>query len=126
LLSGRLRKYGLPTPSHKPGQSHPVQSDTIRKRLKAEAITVRPGIERLESDPVVLTDGTASPADLIVWATGYRVSFPFLSSSLLDVENNDLPLWKRMVHPDHPGLLFIGLLRSEERRVGIEWMCCRR
>lgn len=111
LLSGRLRKYGLPTPSHKPGQSHPVQSDTIRKRLKAEAITVRPGIERLESDRVVFTDGTASPADLIVWATGYRVSFPFLSSSVVDVENNDLPLWKRMVHPDHPGLLFIGLLQ---------------
>src|SRR5690625_2254334 len=82
LLSGRLRKYGLPTPSHKPGQSHPVQSDTIRKRLKAEAITARPGIERLESDRVVFTDGTPSPADLIVWATGDRVSFPCLSSSL--------------------------------------------
>src|SRR5699024_1858873 len=40
-----------------------------------------------------------------------RVSFPFLSSSVVDVENNALPLWKRMVHPDHPGLLFIGLLQ---------------
>ena len=74
-------------------------------------MTVRPGIERLERDRVVFTDGTSAPADLIVWATGYRVSFPFLSSDVVDVENNDLPLWKRCVHPDRPGLFFIGLLQ---------------
>ena len=111
ILSGGLKKYGLPVPGHTPGQSHPVQSDAIRDRLKAGAVTVRPGIERLERDRVVFTDGTSAPADLIVWATGYRVSFPFLSSDVVDVENNDLPLWKRCVHPDRPGLFFIGLLQ---------------
>ncbi|MGM0710163.1 MAG: flavin-containing monooxygenase [Actinomycetota bacterium] len=111
ILSGGLKKYGLPVPGHTPGQSHPVQSDAIRDRLKAGTVTVRPGIERLERDRVVFTDGTSAPADLIVWATGYRVSFPFLSSDVVDVENNDLPLWKRCVHPDLPGLFFIGLLQ---------------
>ncbi|WP_423057808.1 flavin-containing monooxygenase [Brevibacterium linens] len=111
ILSGGLKKYGLPVPGHTPGQSHPVQSDAIRDRLKAGAVTVRPGIERLERDRVVFTDGTSAPADLIVWATGYRVSFPFLSSDVVDVENNDLPLWKRCVHPDRPGLFFVGLLQ---------------
>ncbi|UVI36821.1 flavin-containing monooxygenase [Brevibacterium spongiae] len=111
LASGGLKRYGLPVPPHTPGQSHPVQSDAIRDRLKAGAVTVRPGIDRLERDRVVFTDGTSAPADLIVWATGYRVSFPFLSSDVVDVENNDLPLWKRMVHPDRPGLFFIGLLQ---------------
>ena len=111
ILSGGLKKYGLPVPGHTPGQSHPVQSDAIRDRLKAGAVTVRPGIERLERDRVVFTDGTSAPADLIVWATGYRVSFQFLSSDVVDVENNDLPLWKRCVHPDRPGLFFIGLLQ---------------
>lgn len=111
LASGGLKKYGLPVPPHAPGQSHPVQSDAIRDRLKAKAVTARPGIERLERDRVVFADGTSAPADLIVWATGYRVSFPFLSADVVDVENNDLPLWKRMVHPDRPGLFFIGLLQ---------------
>lgn len=111
LLSGGLKKYGLPKPPHSPGQSHPVQSDAIRDRLGAGAITVRPGIERLEKDRVVFTDGSSATADLIVWATGYRVSFPFFDPGLISAENNDLPLWKRMVHPDRPGLFFIGLLQ---------------
>lgn len=88
-----------------------MQSDAIRDRLGAGAITVRPGIERLEKGRVVFTDGSSAKADLIVWATGYRVSFPFFAPGLISAENNDLPLWKRMVHPDRPGLFFIGLLQ---------------
>ena len=111
LLSGGLRRYGLPRPSHAPGQSHPVQSDRIRARLEEGAVTPRPGIARLEGHRVVLVDGTTARADLIVWATGYRVSFPFLPSDVLTVRDNDLPLWKRTIHPDLPGLFFIGLLQ---------------
>lgn len=111
LLSGGLRRYGLPTPGHTPGQSHPVQSDSIRDRLGAGAITVKPGIERLDGDRVVFTDGSEAPAALIVWATGYRVKFPFFDADLISAEGNDLPLFKRMIHPDRPGLFFIGLLQ---------------
>ena len=59
----------------------------------------------------MFVDGTTARADLIVWATGYRVSFPFLPSDVLTVRDNDLPLWKRTIHPDLPGLFFIGLLQ---------------
>lgn len=111
LLSGGLKKYGLPTPSHSPGQSHPVQSQTIRGRLEDGAITVKPAIDHLAGDQVVFVDGTSTPADLIVWATGYRVTFPFFEESFLSAEANDLPLWQRAVHPDHDGLFFIGLLQ---------------
>jgi dimethylaniline monooxygenase (N-oxide forming) len=112
VTSGSMTKYGLPTPSHKPGQSHPVQSERIRERLAAGAVTARPAIERLDGDRVVFVDGTSAPADLIVWATGYRITFPFLSGGLVSVEDNDLPLWKRTVHPDLPGLYFIGLVQA--------------
>ncbi|AIY00013.1 flavin-containing monooxygenase [Arthrobacter sp. PAMC 25486] len=109
LTSGSLRRYGLPTPPHKPGQSHPVQSDQIRTRIAAGKIAVHPGIERFDGDSVVFLDGSRAPADLIVWATGYKVSFPFLDPALVSAANNDLPLWKRTVHPELPGLFFIGL-----------------
>lgn len=111
LTSGGLSSYGLPKPPHAPGQSHPVQSQTIRKRLRAGAITVKPAIERLDSDGVVFVDGSKAPADLIVWATGYRVTFPFFDPDFLSAPDNDLPLWHRVVHPDHAGLFFIGLLQ---------------
>ncbi|MGP5163896.1 MULTISPECIES: flavin-containing monooxygenase [Arthrobacter] len=111
ILSGSTTRLGLPHPTHAPGQSHPVQSEQIRRMLKVGAVTPKPGIERLHGDQVVFTDGSATAADLIIWATGYRVRFPFLSEDLVNPAGNELPLWKRTVHPDHPGLFFIGLLQ---------------
>ena len=110
-LSGNVARLGLPQPSHRPGQSHPVQSEGIRTALRSGALTPKPGIERLDGVHVVFADGSSVRADLIVWATGYRVSFPFLDPQLLTVRENDLPLWKRCVHPDIPGLYFVGLLQ---------------
>lgn len=92
-------------------QSHPAQSEGIRDALRSGALTPRPGIARLDGHDVVFTDGSRVAADLIVWATGYRVSFPFLDG-LLTVRDNDLPLFKRVVHPDLPGLYFVGLLQA--------------
>jgi cation diffusion facilitator CzcD-associated flavoprotein CzcO len=110
-LSGNVAELGLPQPTHRPGQSHPVQSEGIRDALRSGRLTPRPGIERLAGDHVVFVDGSTAPADLIVWATGYHVSFPFLAPDLVSVRDNDLPLWKRTVHPDLPGLFFVGLLQ---------------
>ena len=110
-VAGNVAKLGLPQPEHRPGQSHPVQSEGIRGALKSGKLVPKPGVERLDGDRVVFTDGTSVPCDLIVWATGYNVSFPFLDPALVSAKGNDLPLWKRMVHPDLPGLFFIGLLQ---------------
>ncbi|MBS1905851.1 MAG: NAD(P)-binding domain-containing protein [Actinobacteria bacterium] len=111
VASGGLRRYGLPRPPHAPGQSHPVQSERIRAVIAAGRVQVRPGIERFDGDQVLFTDGSRVRADLVVWATGYRVSFPFLDPALVNPADNELPLWKRVVHPDLPGLFFIGLLQ---------------
>ena len=111
VAGGSMEVYGLPRPQHTPGQSHPVQSERIRERLAAGAVTARPAIERLDGDRVVFVDQTSAPADLVVWATGYRVTFPFLDPALVSAHDNDLPLWKRTVHPDLPGLYFLGLLQ---------------
>lgn len=111
VMSGSVAKLGLPQPDHKPGQSHPVQSEGIREALRSARVQPRPGIAQLGGDHVEFVDGTRVPADLIVWATGYNVTFPFLAPALIAAENNDLPLWKRTIHPDLPGLYFIGLLQ---------------
>ncbi|MCB1273379.1 MAG: NAD(P)-binding domain-containing protein [Leucobacter sp.] len=111
LASGGLAKYGLPKPAHAPGQSHPVQSERIREVIAAGRVQVRPGIERFEGDVVHFSDGSSARADLIVWATGYRVTFPFLDDELVAASGNELPLWKRTVHPDLPGLFFVGLVQ---------------
>ena len=78
-LAGNVAKLGLPQPSHHAGQSHPVQSEGIRDALRSGRLTPKPAISSLQGDRVAFVDGTSVPADLIVWATGYRV-VPFLAS----------------------------------------------
>lgn len=109
--TGDLTRYGLPEPDHRPGESHPVQGDRFVARLRDGRITAKRGIARLAGDRVVFADGSEVTADLVVWCTGYRVSFPFFDPAFVSAPDNELPLFKRVVHPDVPGLYFIGLLQ---------------
>jgi hypothetical protein len=49
---------------------------------------------------------------MLVYATGYKVTFPFFKEDFFNVEQtNDLQLYRRVVHPDFSGLYFVGLVQ---------------
>jgi hypothetical protein len=60
---------------------------------------------------VRFADGSEVDADVVVYCTGYRVTFPFLDPALISAPDNDLPLFRRVFHPDVGGIYFIGLLQ---------------
>jgi hypothetical protein len=109
---GPMEGYGLPKPDHQPLEAHPTVSGEFLMRLGSGDIRVKPNIDRLEGGQVRFTDGTVETVDVIVYATGYRLDFPFLSPTDAPVENNHLPLFKRMVQPDLHSLWFMGLAQS--------------
>ena len=84
-------------------------SSEIPRRLAAGDIVARPGIARLEERHVVFADGTRSPADVIILATGYDMSFPFLDRSLAAPSGDAIDLYKHVFHPDLAGLAFLGM-----------------
>ena len=112
LAVGTPEQYGLPSPAGGLFQNHPTISDTILHRLTHGEVVSRPGIARFDANRVVFTDGTVEPVDLIVWATGYRVTIPFLSSVWLGDDPEELPLYRRVFHLDDPSLSFVGLIQS--------------
>lgn len=112
LAVGTPQSYGLPAPKGGLFQNHPTISDTILHRLTHGEVAARPGIARLDGDEIVFTDGTREPADLIVWATGYRVTIPFLDPRWVGDDPEHLRLYKRVFHLDDPSLLFVGLMQS--------------
>ena len=112
LAVGRPESYGLPAPAGGLFQNHPTISDTVLHRLTHGEITARPGIARLDGDAVVFTDGRRDEVDVIVWATGYRVSIPFLDQRWLGEDPELLPLYQRVFHLDDPSLAFVGLMQS--------------
>ena len=111
LNVGKPENYGLPTPDHKMLQAHPTISQDIFIRLGSGDIAPLPGIRSLAGKKVVFTDGHEEDFDVIIWCTGYKVSFPFFEDDFLSAPNNDLPLFERLVRPDIDGLYFVGLLQ---------------
>ncbi|MFR9752048.1 flavin-containing monooxygenase [Nocardia sp. 004] len=112
LAVGTPQSYGLPAPSGGLLQNHPTISDTILHRLTHGEVVARPGIERLDGDRVYFTDSRSDLVDVIVWATGYRVSMPFLSTRWIGQNAEQLPLYKRVFHLEDPSLAFVGLMQS--------------
>jgi cation diffusion facilitator CzcD-associated flavoprotein CzcO len=108
---GDLTNYGLPVPDHKFGEAHPTISGRILDRLAHGAITPKPNIERLEGDRVHFTDGSSVHADLVVYCTGYKITFPFFDEGFVSATDNQLRLYKFMFHPSVAGLYFLGLIQ---------------
>jgi cation diffusion facilitator CzcD-associated flavoprotein CzcO len=109
---GRMEDYGLPKPDHELFESHGTVSDEFPSRAAAGDIQIRPALAKLDGDGVIFANGRREQVDVIVWATGYNVSLPFFDKELLAVEDNRLPLFRRMFKPGMDGLIFIGLLQS--------------
>ena len=112
IAVGDIERYGLPKPDHRPLEAHPTVSDDILSRVAHGKVTPKPNIARLTERTVVFADGSEVEADIVIYCTGYKVTFPFFDPSLISAPDNDLPLFRRVFHPDVPGVYFIGLLHS--------------
>jgi hypothetical protein len=111
LTVGEMERYGLPRPDHRIGEAHPTISGRILDRLAHGAIVVKPNIASLEGDSVRFVDGSVERADVVIYCTGYKVTFPFFDPSFLEARDNDLPLFRRVFEPTIPNVFFVGLLQ---------------
>lgn len=112
LAVGRMKNYGLPEPKHTIWQTHPTVSSEFLIRAGSGDVTVRPNIARLDGSQVHFTDGSVEEFDAIIYATGYRISFPFLDPALVQAEDNDFPLFKRAFKPGIDNLIFVGFAQA--------------
>lgn len=111
-VQGDPTEFGLPKPDHRVSEAHPTVSSDLLPRIGHGRIKVKPNIARLEGDSVRFEDGSVERIDRIVYCTGYKISFPFFDSDLLDPSgDNRIPLYRKVVHPDLDGLYFIGLIQ---------------
>lgn len=110
-ITGPPERYGLPKPDHKFGESHPTVSGRILDRIAHGTIEPKPNIASLAGETVRFVDGSEIHADVVVYCTGYKISFPFFDEGFLAAPDNHIELFRRVFHPDIPGLYFIGLLQ---------------
>ena len=112
LAHGNQENYGVPKPNRPLLTEHPTISQDLLNMAGRGLIRFKPDIDRFEGHDVIFTDGTHGRFDMIVYATGYKVTFPFFTDGFFNVEQtNDLQLYRRVVHPDFAGLYFVGLVQ---------------
>lgn len=134
LQVGRMEDYGLKKPEHMLFQAHPSVSSVILDRIAHGDITPKDDIAELQGDCVRFADGSVEEADVIIFCTGYKVTFPFFDETFIVAKDNDLPLFKRTFKPGMNNLFFIGLVQplgaifpiAEQQAVlAAEYLCGR-
>ncbi len=108
---GKVQDYGLPEPDHKIGEAHPTISADFLNRIAHGEMTWKPNISELQGGSVRFEDGSVEPIDIIVWCTGYKVTFPFFDEDFISAPDNDLPLFRRVFKPGIDNLAFLALLQ---------------
>ncbi|XP_010334439.3 flavin-containing monooxygenase 2 isoform X2 [Saimiri boliviensis] len=105
--------YGL-EPQNKYVMKEPVLNDDLPSRVLYGAIKVKSTVKELTETSAIFEDGTVEEnIDVIVFATGYTFSFPFLEDSLVKVENNMVSLYKYIfpAHLEKSTFACIGLIQ---------------
>lgn len=119
LLAFRRSRRLLPRPDHKLFESHPIINSKLHEQLAKGRITVRPDVAELCGGEVRFADGAREPFDVIVYATGYNISFPFIDRELLNWRDGKPRLFLNVFHPTDDGLFVVGLIQPDSGQFGL-------
>lgn len=92
----------------------PIINDELPNRIMTGSIQVKADIAKVQGNTVYFTDGSkVEEIDAIIFATGFKFTFPFLSNKVLCPKDKYIPLYKYVFPPTlNPATLaIIGALR---------------
>ena len=114
ILQNRYAKYQLEQPTCKPLATHPTINSELLYFIRHGKICPHVGIDKIDGARVFFVDGREETFDVIIFATGYYISFPFFKDTLIDDRTQThLPLYRKMMHPAFETLYFIGLFQPQ-------------
>jgi hypothetical protein len=112
LMVGKNERYGLPEPEHRIMDTHPTMTTVLPQLAAHGRIGVKPDITEFAGNKVRFSDGSEVEADLLVYATGYEISIPFLDNGLLFGPDRRPLLYLNVFHPEHDDLFAVGLIQA--------------
>lgn len=107
----RFEELGLPSAPDHPFLKRPTISQDLLRCLEDGKLLAKPDIEKLDGDAVIFADGERVHADIIICATGYHLSYPYLAADIADTSADDLDLFCGIMPPDRRDLFYIGVSR---------------
>ncbi|NXU03688.1 FMO1 monooxygenase, partial [Buphagus erythrorhynchus] len=92
----------------------PLLNDDLPSYILTGRITIKPGVKEFKDNSVLFHNcPEEEPIDIVVFCTGYIVSFPFLEESIIRMENKHASLYKHVfpTHLQKPTLAVLGLIK---------------
>ncbi len=120
LLVGAPERFGLPKPDHRLYDRTPIVNSLVLQHLGQGDVGLRKPIHAFHGHTVTFADGKEDEVDLVLFATGYRITFPFLDdlSALNWQEQQQAPrLFLNIFPPADNNLFVAGLLEG----AGVGW-----
>ena len=123
FLLGTRHGTGLPKPDHRLFETHPTINSQLYYALRHGDLSVRPNIDRLEGDRVRFTDGSVEAFDVLIYATGFRLSFPFIDAKHLhwsgDPAHGRPKLYLNIFAPQRDDLFVLGMIQPDSGQWGL-------
>ncbi|MGD9719924.1 MAG: flavin-containing monooxygenase [Pirellulales bacterium] len=116
---GDLKRYGLPEPDHELFASHPIINSQLPYYVAHGRVVPKPNVAELCGRRVRFQDGSEEAIDLIVYATGYNISIPFLDRQYLNWRDGRPQLHLNVFHPRFANLFFVGLIQPDSGQFGL-------
>lgn len=116
---GDLTRFGVRAPDHKLFETHPIVNSQMPYYLSHGDIIPKPDVREFRGDSVAFVDGTSEPIDLIIYATGFRIVFPFMEESLLNWRDGHPSLYLNVFHPTYDNLFVAGLIQPDSGQFGL-------
>ena len=107
-LIGDLTRYGLPAPDHDLLASHPIMNTQVLHHLGHGDLIAKPDVQSIDETGANFKDGSHVDLDMIVLATGYSYSVPYLEQSEDEWRDGRPQLYLRIMSRKHRNLYFIG------------------
>lgn len=120
LLVGPPERFGLPKPRHRLYDRTPIVNSLVLQHLGQGDVVLRRPIRAFRGDTVVFADGREDRPDLVLLATGYRITFPFLADLAplnWQAATGAPHLYMNIFPPDDNSLFVAGLLEG----AGVGW-----
>lgn len=116
---GSAEQVGMPPPDHKLFESHPIINSQLHYYLGHGDLEVRGDIERFDGRIVKFVDGSSEEVDLVLFATGFQISFPFIDSKHLNWHDGKPQLFLNVFHPERDDLFCAGLIQPDSGQWGL-------
>ena len=110
---GQPQDYGLPAPDHKFLETHPIVNSQLLYFVGHGRIKPKPDLAELSGNQVRFIDGSFETVDVIIYATGFRITIPFIDAAYLNWHNGKPELFLNVFHPRYDNLFVAGLIQPD-------------